>query len=228
MRKTIESERNIRNIASRQQGYFTTRQALEVGYSYATQHYQTTSANWIREQRGIYRFADYPRADRPDLVLWSLWSSNRKGKPQGVYSHETALSIHDLSDVMPAHLHMTVPPSFRKSTKIPKVLVIHRAILTATDIQEMDGYSVTRPLRTIIDVSSLETASADILEQAIRQALQRGLVKRDDLAKAAKVEQSPALAGILRGIIHTSPALNTMRTPYLSANPWRTASENER
>jgi len=27
-------------------------------------------------------------------------------------------------------------------------------------------------------------------------------VKRDDLAKAAKVEQSPALAGILRGIIH--------------------------
>ena len=198
MRKTVESERNIRTIASRQQGYFTARQALEVGYSYATQHYQTTSANWIREERGIYRLADYPRADRPDLVLWSLWSNNRKGKPQGVYSHETALSIHDLSDVMPAHLHITVPPSFRKSAKIPKVLVIHRAILTATDIQEMDGYSVTRPLRTIIDVASLETVSADILEQAVRQALQRGLVQQDDLTNAAELNSSSAFAEIMR------------------------------
>jgi hypothetical protein len=103
---------------------------------------------------------------------------------------------------MPASLHMTVPPSFRKSAKIPKVLVIHRAILTATDIQEMDGYSVTRPLRTIIDVACLETMSVELLEQAVRQALQRGLLKRDDLAKAAELEQSPALAGILRGIIH--------------------------
>jgi len=202
MGKTQESERNIRSIASRQQGYFTARQALEVGYSYATQHYQTTSANWIREQRGIYRLADYPTADRPDLVLWSFWSNNRKGKSQGVFSHETALSIHDLSDVMPAHLHMTVPPSFRKSAKIPTVLVIHRATLTTTDIQAMEGYSVTRPLRTIVDVASLETVSADILEQAVQQALQRGLVKRDDLAKAAKLEQPPALVGILRGILH--------------------------
>jgi len=202
MRKTIESERNIRSIASRQQGYFTARQALEAGYSYATQHYQTTSANWIREERGIYRFADYPAVDRPDLVLWSLWSSNRKGKPQAVFSHETALSIHDLSDVMPAHLHMTVPPSFRKSAKIPTILTIHRAILAATDIQAMEGYSVTRPLRTIIDVASLETVSADILEQAVQQALQRGLVKRDDLAKAATLEQPPVLAGILRRITH--------------------------
>lgn len=198
MRKTLESERNIRGIASRQQGYFTARQALEVGYSYATQHYQTTSANWIREERGIYRFADYPAADRPDLVLWSLWSSNRKGKPQGVFSHETALSIHDLSDVMPAHLHMTVPPSFRKSAKIPKVLVIHRAILTATDIQEMDGYSVTRPLRTIIDVAAAGTISQDLLEQAIRQALQRGLVQQDDLTNAAELNSSSAFAEIMR------------------------------
>ena len=198
MRKTIESERNIRTIASRQQGYFTAKQALEAGYSYATQHYQAASANWLREERGVYRLADYPAADRPDLVLWSLWSSNRQGKPQGVYSYETALSIHDLSDVMPASLHMTVPPSFRKSAKIPKILVIHRAILTATDIQEMDGYSVTRPLRTIIDVASLETVSADILEQAVRQALQRGLVKRDDLAKAAELNSSSAFAEIMR------------------------------
>jgi predicted transcriptional regulator of viral defense system len=202
MGKTLESERNIRSIASRQQGYFTAKQASEAGYSYAAQYHQVAVENWVREARGIYRIADYTGADRPDLVLWSLWSGNRKGKPQGVYSHETALSIHNLSDVMPASLHMTVPPSFRKSAKIPKVLVIHRAMLTATDIQEMDGYSITRPLRTILDVAVAETISADLLEQAIRQSLQRGLVKRDDLAKATRMNPSSPLAEIARVASH--------------------------
>jgi predicted transcriptional regulator of viral defense system len=199
MGKTQESERNIRSIASRQQGYFTARQALEAGYSYPSQYYQSETGNWIREGYGVYRIADYTAADRPDLVLWSLWSRDRAGKPQGVFSHETALSIHELSDVMPARLHMTVPLSFRRSAKTPAVLVIHRATLEPVDIQVMEGYSVTRPLRTIIDAAA--TISADLLEQTIRQALQRGLVKRDDLTRAAKSKPSSPLADIMRGVL---------------------------
>lgn len=201
MRKSIESERNIRSIASRQQGYFTAKQALEAGYSYPSQYYQNETGNWIREERGIYRLADYMPVDRPDLVLWSLWSRDRKGKPQGVFSHETALSIHELSDVMPVSLHMTVPPSFRRSAGIPAVLVIHRATLEPADIQVMEGYSVTRPLRTIIDVAVCATISSDLLQQAIRQALQRGLVQRDDLTRAARLNPSSPLAEIVRGLL---------------------------
>jgi predicted transcriptional regulator of viral defense system len=200
MGKTQESERNIRSIASRQQGYFTARQALEAGYSYPSQYYQSETGNWIREERGIYRLADYTAADRPDLVLWSLWSRNRFGVPQGVYSHETALSIHELSDVMPASLHITVPLSFRRSAGIPAILVIHRATLEPADIEMMEGYSVTRPLRTIIDVAAV-TISADLLEQAIRQALQRGLVQRDDLTSAARLNPSSPFAEIMRSIL---------------------------
>jgi predicted transcriptional regulator of viral defense system len=134
-------------------------------------------------------------------VLWSLWSSGRKGKPQGVFSHETALSIHELSDVIPASLHMTVPLSFRRSAKIPAVLVIHRTTLASADIQAMEGYSVTCPLRTTIDVAAAATISADLLEQAVRQGLQRGLVKRDDLTRAAKLNLSSPFAEIMRGIL---------------------------
>lgn len=202
MGKTQDSERNIRSIASRQQGYFTARQALEAGYSYPSQYYQSETGNWIREGYGVYRIADYTAADRPDLVLWSLWSRDRHGKPQGAFSHETALSIYDLSDVMPAHLHMTVPPSFRKSAKMPDVLVIHRATLAPADIQEMDGYSVTRPLRTILDVAAAETMSTDLLEQAVRQTLSRGLAKRDDLTKAIGLAPSSLLAEIVGRISH--------------------------
>jgi len=201
MGKTQESERNIRSIASRQQGYFTARQALEVGYSYPSQYYQSETRNWIREGYGVYRIADYPAADRPDLVQWSLWSRNRFGVPQGVYSHETALSIYELSDVMPASLHMTVPPSFRKSVRMPAVLVIHRAMLKLVDIQVMEGYSVTRPLRTIIDVADAAPISADLLEQAIRQGLQRGLVERDDLTSAAKLNPSSFFVEIVRSLV---------------------------
>ena len=202
MGTTQESERNIRSIASRQQGYFTARQALEAGYSYPSQYYQSETGNWIREGYGVYRIADYTSADRPDLVLWSLWSRDSKGKPQGVFSHETALSIYELSDVMPARLHMTVPLSFRKSARIPAILVIHRATLEPVDLQVMEGYSVTRPLRTIIDVAVAGTISADLLEQAIRQALQRGLVQRDDLTNAARLNPSSPFAEIIRSIFH--------------------------
>jgi predicted transcriptional regulator of viral defense system len=48
-------------------------------------------------------------------MLWWLWSKNREGVSQGVYRHETALSLHDLTDLMPSKLHMTVPKSFRRS-----------------------------------------------------------------------------------------------------------------
>ena len=40
-------------------------------------------------------------------MVWQLWSRNRQGEPQGVFSHATALSLHELSDVMPAKLHMS-------------------------------------------------------------------------------------------------------------------------
>ena len=65
----------------------------------------------------------------------------------------------------------------------------------------MEGYSVTRPLRTIIDVAAAAAISADLLEQAIRQGLQRGLVERDDLPKAAKLNPSSFFVEIVRSLV---------------------------
>jgi len=73
-------------------------------------------------------------------------------------------------------------------------------MLKPVDIQEMEGYSVTRPLRTIVDAAAAGTSS-DLLEQAIRQALQRGLVQRDDLTSAARLDLSSAFAEIMRSIL---------------------------
>jgi hypothetical protein len=86
------------------------------------------------------------------LALWSLWSSNRKEEVEGVYSHQTAISLFNLSDLNPAKLHMTVPMSFRRNSEIPGILVLHYADLPASDVQTGPGYKITRPLRTAIEV----------------------------------------------------------------------------
>src|ERR1700676_4788954 len=151
--------RRLYETAQSQQGFFTTKQAIRSGFAEKTHSYHVNAGNWIREHRGIYRLADFSTAERPDLMLWYLWSQNRREIPEGTYSHDTALSLHELSDIMPSKLHMTVPKEFRRMSEIPEVLILHRAQLDPSDIHEIHGVRVTRPLRTIIDL--LRTGQVD-------------------------------------------------------------------
>ncbi len=171
-------------IADRQQGFFTSKQAKESGFPDSNFHRHIISGEWIKEQRGIYRLAYYPVTERPELVLWYLWSCNRQGKPQGVWSHETALDIYELSDVMPAKMHMTVPKRFRKGIEIPKALSLHFADIPVSDIRSQQGYLITTPLRTLIDVVEEAKLSNDLITQALREAIQKGLVSRKELIES--------------------------------------------
>src|SRR5580704_8809593 len=121
-----EAERRLHEIAQSQQGFFTTKQAIRAGFAEKTHSYHVNARNWIRQHRGIYRLAEFPTAERPDLMLWYLWSQNRREVPEGTYSHDTAPSLHELSDVMPSKLHMTVPMHFRRNSRIPEILILHR------------------------------------------------------------------------------------------------------
>ena len=140
-----EAERRLHELAQSQQGFFTTKQAIREGFGEKTHSYHVNAGNWIREHRGIYRLADFPTVERPDLMLWYLWSQNRREVPEGTYSHDTALSLHELSDLMPSKLHMTVPKAFRRMSEIPEILILHRAHLDPNDVQEIHSVRVTRP-----------------------------------------------------------------------------------
>lgn len=102
-----------------------------------------------------------------------------------VASHETALTIYELSDVMPAKLHFTIPPGFRK--KPPKNLILHRSKLNEGDVEKREGFSVTTPLRTLVDVAE-GNLSEDELAKALRDALDKGLVrlKKIDVTKISE------------------------------------------
>jgi predicted transcriptional regulator of viral defense system len=176
-----EASRRLFEFAEEQQGFFTTKQAKAAGFAENTHPYHVQVGNWIREHRGIYRLALFPTTDRPDLVLWALWSRNRNEEVEGVYSHQTALSLYDLSDVNPSKLHMTVPTGFRRNSDIPGILILHYADLPESDVQTAQGFKFTRPLRTILDVIEAGTAERNFIRQGIRQAVDRGLITRQQI-----------------------------------------------
>lgn len=164
--------------ASLQQGFFTTSQAIEAGYKDNTHIYHVRMGDWIREWRGIYRLARYPLSEEAQYVCWSLWSKNRQGITQGVYSHQTALSLFDLSDAMPAKIHMTVNQGFRRHSKIPEILVLHSGIVNESEIEERAGFFVTTPVKTIVDLVKEMVVSTDILMQAYNESMKRGLINK--------------------------------------------------
>ena len=179
-----EASRRLFELAEQQQGFFTTKQAKAAGFAENTHPYHVQAGNWVREHRGIYRLSLFPAPDRPDLVLWSLWSRNRKEEVEGVYSHQTALSLYELSDLNPAKLYMTVPTNFRRNSDLPGIIVLHYSALLKSEIQAGPGYKYTRPLRTILDLIEAGTVERTFIRQALRQAVDRGLVTRQQLRKA--------------------------------------------
>lgn len=179
-------------VAESQRGYFTSRQAVAAGYRITNHLYHVNNGDWFREYRGIYRLANFPSDPDGQFILWSLWSCNRKGDPQGVYSFETALSIYDVSDIMPANIHMTVPKKFRRNSKIPKVLVLHRNDLQEKDWQIMRGFRITTPSRTILDIMGAGQTEEKLIHHAARELYDRGLLTRKDLLHI--IEKEPSIA----------------------------------
>ena len=186
LKERKEAAKRLYEIAEGQQGFFTTKQAKAVGFAENTHPYHVQAGNWIREHRGVYRLASFPRGERPDLMLWSLWARNRGEADQGVYSHQTALSLLDLSDIMPAKLHMTVPKHFRRNSEIPRVLVLHFADLPQSDIGVAHGVRLTRPMRTILDLLEGGEVPLATLQQAVHEGLRQGLIRRSEIAEARK------------------------------------------
>ena len=182
-------QRTLYSVAADQGSYFTTKQALAVGYTYPDQHYHVTHGNWERVARGIFRLHEYPLPEREDLIVLSLMSHDRTDQPQVVFSHETALTLHDLSDANPARIHLTVPPGFRR--QLPDGIVLHRGIVPAEEWEERDGYRVTTPLRTLTDIATSPT-SWPFLESAVRDALRRGVVRRRQLLTVALPAEAQA------------------------------------
>lgn len=165
-------------VAQAQSGYFTTPQAAQSGYSRPLLHKYLATGRMTRVRRGVYRLVHFPVSEHEDLVALWLWAGQ-----VGVFSHETALVLHDLSDALPGKVHMTVPSDWqRRRLRVPTGLVLHFADLGDGDRSSYSAVPVTVPLRTLRDCIEAEVA-ADLVRQGILQARRRGIVSAKDEAR---------------------------------------------
>ncbi len=162
--------------AGAQEGYFTTRQAAEAGYSSQLLFKHMKAGRVVRMRRGIYRLVHFPAGEHEELVTAWLWS-----KRAGVVSHQTALALHGLSDVLPAHVHLTLPGNWRsRRLRVPTGVVIHHSDVPTDDRAWFGAVPATSPRRSLNDCAR-RGMSPELLRPAAQQALRRGLVIQSDL-----------------------------------------------
>jgi predicted transcriptional regulator of viral defense system len=177
--------RRLFSLAAEQGGYFTAAQARELGYSYQAQAHHVRAGNWLRIDRGIFRLSEWLSDIHDELARWTLWSRGR-----AVVSHETALSVHGISELESRRVHLTVPPGFRMRNE---AVALHYAHLPTADVVQRTGFRVTTPLRSLVDVTA-SMPDEDQLARAIDEAREQGLVTIRRLrAKAESVDVRAAL-----------------------------------
>lgn len=169
-------------VASTQHGYFTAAQARACGFSTDLLTHHARAGRFLRASRGVYRLRDYPSSPHEQVV--AAWLA--LGRETAVLSHQSALALHDLSDVIPDAVHITVPRARRYLPALPGVR-LHTSTrpLAAGDVVEREGIHVTAPARTILDAAEAGVGPEQV-HMAVRQALRRGLLLPDHLRAAAR------------------------------------------
>lgn len=162
----------ILEIAKTQKGYVATYQAPEVSSQLFAHH--ESAGNLERVSRGIYRVEMLPPEEDEELVIAYLWSRER-----GVISHESALSIYKISDVLPRRIHLTLPRDDKPVRREkPDWIAVHFGDVGEEDRQWYDVIPITTPERTLIDMAT-DVMDPDLFDRALAEAKEKGLVRPD-------------------------------------------------
>jgi predicted transcriptional regulator of viral defense system len=130
-----------------------------------------------RIARGLYRFKAIPHGDRDQLMEAVLWPR----RTRGVLSHDSALELHDLCDINPTKIHITVPRRYRIKRETPAAYAIHHRDLAGEERATVEGLPTVTPRRAIFD--AIEThVDPKLVEQALDAARRRGLIRGQHLS----------------------------------------------
>jgi len=165
-------------VAEAQAGYFTTAQAGSSGYSRSLVTHHADAGAFMRARTGVYRLSRFPSSPWEDLFIAWLQAG-----PRAVVSHDSAMALYELSDLLPSEAHFTLP---RNSSRRRPQIRMHTSALPPEDVVTREGLPVTSVPRTIADVARAGL-SENLVRQAIRQSLDRGLTTEPLLRDRAEV-----------------------------------------
>jgi predicted transcriptional regulator of viral defense system len=179
----ISAASRLYALAEGSAGYFTARAAAEAGIARSTlSHHARPGGRLVHVARGLYRLREFPTSPHEHVVAGWL---RTPPSADAVVSHESALELDDLSDLIADEVHVSVPRARRR--KPIEGVVIHPTSFPITKQQRRSvlGMPVTTVERTIIDVLR-STGVTEQIEAAATQALQRGLTTKRRLRSVAE------------------------------------------
>jgi predicted transcriptional regulator of viral defense system len=158
------------------EGYFTRADARATGASDAFFDALVSEHKVEEVATDVFHITHFPRSDDEELI--ALWlQTDRKG----VFSHETALFLHDLSDVLPLRRNITVPPRWSPGERgLAPDVVLHQGEVSEDELRWLGPVPYTAPLRTLRDCVEV-SVSPDLIEQTVAAGLQRGLFTEAEL-----------------------------------------------
>lgn len=155
------------NIAESQGGYFAASQARKIGFSWDRLSKNVKTRRFTRVAHGVYRLMQFPGSAFEDLFIAWL-----RAGPNSVISHESALSVYDLSDMLPGEIHIIVP---RSSSVRRTGIRQHTNQLGDSEITTREGLPITTVARTLADVSATGLAKEQV-KLAINEGINKGMV----------------------------------------------------
>jgi very-short-patch-repair endonuclease/predicted transcriptional regulator of viral defense system len=157
----------LTRLAAKQHGVISRDQAKVCGVAGTTINRRLQTGTWERLYPGVYRLGGTPGTWRQSLKAACL------AMGEGVaVSHLSAAGLFEIVGFPARGIELSVPRARRRMRGIK----VHRPIsLKRVDVTTLDAISVTTPARTLIDLATC--VDADLLEEALDDALRRGLVQ---------------------------------------------------
>ncbi|MCL2627493.1 MAG: type IV toxin-antitoxin system AbiEi family antitoxin domain-containing protein [Oscillospiraceae bacterium] len=182
----MSSYENVSYVMEQTRGYLTSEDARSFGIDNKTLQRMASSGKIERIAHGLYINSDV----FPDPFFVAQYRC-----PKGVFSHETALYLHDLSDRNPLRLMMTIPSGWNSKLLSDKNMVFfysepERMNLGISEIETPSGVIVIAYdiERTLCDcLRSIEKLDRDLVITAIKRYVRKNICDNAKLLEYATV-----------------------------------------
>jgi predicted transcriptional regulator of viral defense system len=166
-------------VALEQHGFVTSAQTRDAGVSTPLLASMVRRGRLEHVSRGVYRIGQVPVTQYAPLMQAVLWT----GFPEACLSHDSALDVWDISDILPNQIHVTVGAKRRIEREIPDRYVIHHDDLDARDVTWFESIPTVTAATAIRQC--LETGVPTyLIRQALERSARTGIVpaaERDEL-----------------------------------------------
>jgi predicted transcriptional regulator of viral defense system len=195
---TKQKEQALYDLVSGwRRGIFTAEDARRSGYSSQLIAHHVNTGNFVRLARGVYRLSLFP-SDHLDGLVSALV---RVDPESAVVSHQSALQLHELSEVAPSTYEFTLPREkrYRSSrARHPAGVKIHTVNrFDPEDVVKVAGIRATAPALSIVDAGN-DGMDLKLVRSAVFDALRKLKATRSQIIAAAEKNAEPAI----RRVIH--------------------------